>query len=119
MYCLDTYALVNIYEGKKEYEKFLGVDFVITLWTLVEFYWVLIRDIDQDVADFWFDKLKPYTVYANEDILKESMKFRYKNKDKKLSYFDCIGYIYSIKNNLTFVTGDKEFETFSDVEFIR
>jgi predicted nucleic acid-binding protein len=47
------------------------------------------------------------------------MKFRKKNKKRNLSYADCIGYIYALKNNLIFLTGDKEFEDLKNVEFVK
>ena len=55
----------------------------------------------------------------SEDVLKEAIKFRKKNKSKNLSYTDCIGYIYALKNNLMFLTGDKEFKDLKNVEFVK
>ena len=47
------------------------------------------------------------------------MKFKIKYKKQDLSYADCIGYIYAIKNNLLFLTGDKEFKDLKSVEFVK
>ena len=51
--------------------------------------------------------------------LKESIKFRKEQKKKDLSYTDCIGYIYAARNNMKFLTGDKEFEGMKNVEFVK
>lgn len=46
-----------------------------------------------------------------------AMKLKLKNKN--LSYTDCIGYIFAIKNNLKFLTGDKKFNDMPNVEFVQ
>ena len=49
----------------------------------------------------------------------KALKFRVDNKRENLSIFDCIGYIYSLENNLKFVTGDKFFKNKEEVLFIQ
>ena len=63
------------------------------------------------------------TILVNVDrnIAEEAANLRlkyYKGVDRELSYADCIGYIYARKHNLRFLTGDKEFKTLENVEFI-
>ena len=56
---------------------------------------------------------------VDDDTFKEAIRFRKEHKKKDLSYTDCIGYIYAKRNNLKFLTGDKEFENMDNVEFVK
>jgi len=115
--CLDTYALVEIYLGNERFVEYLNVDFVITDTTLAEFYGVLLREDDERVADYWFKKLERYSKSLDKETLIEAIKFRHAHKKTNISFFDAVGYVFSVKNGYYFVTGDKEFEKFDFVEF--
>jgi len=115
--CLDTYALMEIANGNKNFADYLNSEFVITDLTLVEFYSVLLREEGERVADYWFKKLERYSVSVDKDILKEAIKFRHEHKKKGISFFDAVGYVFAVKKGFYFVTGDKEFEHFKNVEF--
>ena len=47
----------------------------------------------------------------------EAIKFKYEHRKKDISFFDAVGYIFSLKKGYYFVTGDKEFENLPSVEF--
>jgi predicted nucleic acid-binding protein len=115
--CLDTYALVEIYLGNEKLVGYLNVDFVITDVTLAEFYGVLLREEDERVADYWFKKLERYSKSIDKETLVEAVKFKYAHKKTNISFFDAVGYIFSMKNGCYFVTRDKEFEEFDFVEY--
>ena len=117
--CLDTYALIEITNENARFSHYLSSEFVITELTLVEFYSVILREHDERTADYWIKKLEGYAVPVGKDILIESVKFRQKNKNKGISFFDAVGYIFSMKNGYAFVTGDKEFSSFKNVEFVK
>jgi predicted nucleic acid-binding protein len=117
--CLDTYALIEIYLENEKFSKYLEIEFVITDLTLAEFFGVMLRNYGEEEADFWFKKLEKYSVPADKDILKEAVKFRKKYKKQRVSFFDAVGYIFSVKNQYIFVTGDKEFENMIGVEFVK
>ena len=115
--CLDTYVLVEISNGNPKFMTYLNSDFVITDLTLVEFYSVILREYDERTADYWFRKFEQYAIPVEKSILKEAVKFRYEHKKSGISFFDAVGYLFSIKERYIFVTGDKEFENFENVEF--
>lgn len=115
--CLDTYALMEIAKGNPKFADYLNLDFIITDITLAEFYAVLLREDGEKVADYWFKKLERYSVPVSKEILIEAVKFRQEYKKLDVSFFDAVGYIFSVKNGYYFVTGDKEFENFKNVEF--
>lgn len=115
--CLDTYALVEIAKGNPKFAEYLNSEFVLTDLTLAEFYLVLLREDGEKVADYWFNKLERYSLPAEKELLIEAIKFRYAHRKSDISFFDAVGYVFSVKKGYYFVTGDKEFENFSNVEF--
>ncbi len=115
--CLDTYALVEIYQGNPKFSGYLLADFVICDLILAEFYGILLRKKGLDEAELWLKKLSNYAIPVSREILIEAVKFRHENRKTNISFFDAVGYIFSIKNGCFFVTGDKEFKDFPNVEF--
>ena len=118
-YFFDSYAIIEIIKGNHNYIKFIKEEVTITIFNLVEIYWSSLNDLNEEAADEIFTKYKNALVDTNDNILKEAIKFRKENKKKNLSYTDCIGYIYALKNKMVFLTGDKEFEKLPNVEFVK
>ena len=119
MYCLDTYALIEIANGNPKFSFLMREEFMIINTTLAEFYWVLLREKGKEDAEYWVDKLSNFTLNITKEIMLKAQNFRFVNKKKNLSFFDCVGYIFSKENNYIFVTGDKEFKDLEGVEFIQ
>jgi len=119
MYCLDNYALWEINFGNKKFSEFLVSDFVITDWTLTEFYRGLLKKYNKQTADYWFNKLKQNSRQVNISVLIRAAIFQHTNKKTDMSLFDAVGYIFSLENDIKFVTGDKEFKHREGVEFIQ
>jgi|SRR3989338_232172 len=115
--CLDTYALVEIAKENPKFAEYLNSEFVLTDLTLAEFYSVVLREEGEKVADYWFRRLERYALSVSKEVLIEAIKFKYENRKAGISFFDVVGYIFSIKNGYYFVTGDKEFEKLPNVEF--
>jgi len=115
--CLDTYILIEISRGNPKFAEYITSNFVINDLTLAEFYSVLLREEGEKIADYWFKKLERYSLSVTKDILIEAIKFRYEHRKQDISFFDAVGYIFSLKKGYYFVTGDKEFENFPSVEF--
>ena len=119
MKCLDTYALVEINNGNPKFMSLLSEELVITDITMAEFYMVMYRTYNIRTADYWYKKFSFCCKSVSMDILLKASKFRVDNNRQNLSFFDCVGYIYALQNNMLFVTGDKEFESKDRVEFIK
>ncbi len=119
MLCLDTYELAEISKGNQRFVKLMKGDFIITDVTLAEFYGIILREYDELTANYWYKKLNSYSRPVDKLVLVKAVKFRHQNKQKRLSFFDCVGYIYSVENNHKFVTGDKEFKKMAHVEFMK
>lgn len=119
-YFLDTYAFFEIIKGTPNYQKFsfrMGV--ITTKLNLMELYYALLREFDRETADKYYDCFVDCTVEVDDETIKQAMVFKLLNKNKKLSYVDCIGYILAKKRGIKFLTGDKEFEEMENVEFVK
>ena len=119
MYFFDTYALVEIIKGNKNYEKYKTETPICTIFNLFELHQSLLREFNKKTADFWVEKFDYELLeIIKEDVIKAS-DFRFLHRKKELSSIDCIGYILSQKNNLKFLTGDSDFEKIENVEFVK
>jgi|SRR3989344_4318136 len=118
-YFFDTYAVAEILHGNPNYFEFAEEPVFITMFNLAEIYWIALREYSQNEADQIFEKYANAVQEIDDETLKESIKFRKEQKKKDLSYTDCIGYIYAARNNMKFLTGDKEFEGMKNVEFVK
>ena len=75
-YFLDTYAMIEIVRGNKDYERFLEKDFITTKYNLAELHYFLLTRFGLKVAD---DYLKRFAVYAIDfdiAIISKAMVFR-------------------------------------------
>jgi predicted nucleic acid-binding protein len=110
---------VEIAKDNPKFTKFNEEAFVIPDAVLAEFYGIVLREWDEQTAEYWFRKMSPFAQQTTKELLKEAVKFRHENKDKNLSFFDAVGYVYALKNGHKFLTGDKDFEGMPNVEFVR
>lgn len=115
---LDTYVLCEIARSNPLFLPFLEKNAVINDLTLAEFYSVILREFNEQTADYWHQKFVMYAQPVPLSILIKAVKFRREQSKKNVSFFDAVGYIFAKENNGIFVTGDKEFQHFSGVEFI-
>lgn len=117
--CLDTSVLVEIAKANPKFAKLNKEAFVIPDAILAEFYGVVLREWDEQTAEYWFNKMSPFAQQTTKELLKEAVKFRHENKAKNLSFFDAVGYVYAVKSGHKFLTGDKDFEGLPNVEFVK
>lgn len=118
-YFFDSYAIIEIINQNKAYFKFKDVKIVTNALHLAEVYYFFLRTNNEQTADYWINNISFSFIEITPKISIKASKFRYKNKKIKLSYADCIGYLTSLENNMKFITGDKQFEKFEDVEFVK
>lgn len=118
-YFFDSYAIAELIHGNPNYKDFADKPVTITIFNLAEIYFIAIKNYDDEKADEIYEEYSKFIVEIPEEVLKEAVKFKKQNSKKKLSYADCIGYIYAVKNNMKFLTGDKEFKDLEGVEFAK
>ena len=114
----DTYALVEITKGNPNYFVFAQENIHTTIFNLVEFFSACLRDFGEEKAKELYKKFRNSIIEIDDETIFEAIKFKRSNK-KNLSYTDCLGYIYANRNNLIFLTGDKEFENLPNVRFVK
>ena len=117
-YFFDTYAVIEIVSGNPSYAKFITEIPTITIFNLAEIYWSAINNLNEEKAEEIYKKYSQCVENISDNVLKEAIKFRKEHKKRNLSYADCVGYIYALRHDLIFLTGDKEFENLGGVEFV-
>ena len=119
MLFFDSFAIIEIIKGNEKYKPYLNKTPIITKFNLMEVYYYLLREVNEDKAEFYYSFYLPSCISIPDDIIKEAMKFKLKFKNKNLSYIDCIGYALSLKLGIKFLTGDIEFKDLRNVEYIK
>ncbi|MFA5856398.1 MAG: PIN domain-containing protein [Candidatus Pacearchaeota archaeon] len=118
-YFFDSYALIELIRGNEKYD-FVKEELIITSpMNLAEVYYALLLDQNKEIADKIIDLLNVELIEITSEIALKSALFRFENKKSKFSYIDCVGYILAKNSNIEFLTGDKEFENFSNVKFVK
>ncbi len=116
----DTYAFLEIIKQNPNYFPYIKkISIITTKLNLMELHYVLLRTIGKLEADRHYDRFLPFVIEITDDVIKRANEFKLINRRKKLSYVDCIGYIMAKLNNIKFLTGDKEFKYFENVEFVK
>ncbi|MFH0870627.1 MAG: PIN domain-containing protein [archaeon] len=119
-YFFDTYALYSIVMGYPDYNKYSEqVRIATSRMNLIELHYCLLRDFGKEVADIKFEHFKRFIIGISDDVIKNANEFRYRNKKKKLSYVDCIGYVLARSRGMKFLTGDNAFKGMDGVEFVK
>lgn len=119
MYCLDTYALIEIRKGNKSFAWLFDEQIIVSEITLCEFFGILYMENGLEEAEKWVKKLEPFAVHTPLKVLNDAVKFRADEKKKNLSFFDVAGYFTAIHQKTMFVTGDREFKGMPNVKFVK
>ena len=114
----DTYALMELFNKNLNYEKYANEEVIINEFIFAEISYQLIKGDEKNLNEY-LNEFKSAIVNPSPEIIIEAMKFRYENKKKKMSATDCISYIMAKELGIKFLTGDKEFESLDNVEFVK
>ena len=116
----DTYALVEIAEGKQSYDKYSRDILIVTnKLNIMELAYFLFRVGREDKIAMVFNDYLRYNIEPSADALIEAVKFKFMHRKKKLSYADCLGYAIAKENKVKFLTGDEKFRSMDNVEFVK
>ncbi|MBS3093542.1 PIN domain-containing protein [Candidatus Pacearchaeota archaeon] len=119
-YFFDSFAFFEIIRGNPNYSKFsTNTSIITTKMNLMELYYWLLRREGKEMADKYYEKFLPYCVEITDHDIKRACEFRLQNKNKELSYIDCIGYIIAVEKKIKFLTGDEGFRNIGNVEFVK
>ena len=117
-YVFDTYAIMEIIDGNKDYNPYIDAEIVINNFIFAEICYTLYRDKDKNPKEK-IDNYSKYINSVNPEWIDEAMQFRLKWKDRNVSITDCVGYTMAKHLGIKFLTGDKEFEGLDNVEFVK
>lgn len=118
-YFMDTYAIIEIIKGNKNYSKFLNSNLHTSFLNLYELYYILLKDYGEVIAEKYFYRFKQNVVKIDDFSIFEASKFKLANNRRSLSYVDALGYAISLNRKILFLTGDKEFKDMKNVEFVK
>ena len=118
-FTIDTYALVEIFEGNQKYLIYKSENLVTTRFNLFEFYYVVLSKYGKEKADIVFKNYKDIAKEVNDDVLKSAAEFKLEHKKKRFSFTDCIGYKHAEAIGAKFLTGDYVFKEMPNVEFVQ
>ena len=118
-YFFDTYAIIEIIKGNEAYRKYKDAGIVLTIFNLAELHYALLKNFSPQIAEALTEQYAQFLMETDVEIIKEANKFKLKNKEKKYSIADCIGYTVANKLALKFLTGDQGFKESNNVEFVK
>lgn len=118
-YFFDSYALIELIKGNQKYLRFGDYPINITLFNLVEVTYAIFKEYGEEKSREIYEKFEECVYPIKRDVIFEAIRLRYKYKKRDLSYADCIGYVFAKRSGMRFLTGDKEFEDFDNVEFVK
>ena len=115
----DSYAFFEILKGNNNYQHYKKCKIVTTKLNLFELYLGLLRDIDEETAEKYLETYYPFVIDFDKVIIKSAAKLKNKLNKRNISMADCIGYSLAKQLEIKFLTGDKEFESLDNVEFVK
>ncbi len=118
-YFFDTYALIGSIKGGESYAEYAKCECKTSLLNLIELYYIILRDFGKQEAAQHFKRLKQNLLEIDDEEIQKAMEFRLSNKKKNLSYADCIGYTVAENRGIKFLTGDEQFRSMPNVEFVK
>lgn len=118
-YFCDTYALVEIIRGNKFYQRYLSEELYTSILNMYELVYNLLKEYDEETVKDFFYGFMHLVIPIKDDYLFTSAKFKLKHAKANISYTDALGYSIAQTEGMKFLTGDKEFDKFEDVEFVK
>ena len=115
----DTYALIEIIKGNKNYEIYTDFILITSELNLMELYYSLLRDYGKSFAEKYFNEWETSAIKIPKSFIRTAMELKHLHNKEKLSYIDCMGYIYAMENGIPFLTGDSKFQNKAGVEFVK
>ena len=118
-YFFDSYAIIEAMKASKAYQRFEKEEVVTTAANLEEVFYYCLREGKFAEYKTALQRLKPTIISPVLDDWEDAALMKFSHKKKNLSLIDCLGYKMAIKNELKFLTGDRQFEGFHNVEFVK
>ena len=115
----DSYAIIEYLNDNPSYRTYFEDHTgVLTFLNILEVYYSVLNDAGKEKADIVLDILWPLVTQPGKETAQAAMLFRLAHKKNNLSYADCLGYEIASERGIKFLTGDKQFRSFENVEFV-
>lgn len=87
----------------------------------MEIYYAVLKDYGEVEAEKAYSATGKFLIDFDDEDVKEAMRKRLQLRRKKLnlSYADALGYTLALRLGVSFLTGDEEFETLDNVEYVK
>jgi len=118
-FVFDTYAVIEILGGNKNYDPYLDKEAIINDFIFAELSYNLIKEKGTEKSNSVLNKYSKFILKIDASIIKNAMAFRHDNRKKDISMTDCIGYFQAKSLGINFLTGDRQFEGLDSVEFVK
>ncbi|MDO8627108.1 MAG: PIN domain-containing protein [Candidatus Diapherotrites archaeon] len=118
-YFFDSYAIFSIAQENENYKKYVNLDIVLTKLNLFEIYYGSLRDNGVEKAEKIIKDITQFVIDFDEIDIRLAANFKLLHRKANLSMVDCIGYVVAKRLGIKFLTGDKQFENFENVEFVK
>ncbi|MGK0232597.1 MAG: putative nucleic acid-binding protein [Patescibacteria group bacterium] len=92
---------------------------ITTSVNISEVFYALRKIEDYRTANYIVNQLSVSCLEVTPEVAIKAAELKKEYKKQKLSYINCIGYILAQEHKLKFLTGDKEFKDFPNVEFVK
>ncbi|MFH0970645.1 MAG: PIN domain-containing protein [Candidatus Diapherotrites archaeon] len=118
-YFADTFAIIEYLKDNSRFIPFFEKhEIILTKLNLMELYYSALLEQNEEIAEKYYSSFLDKTIEISDHVIKEAVKFRFRNKMKNMSYVDCIGYQIAKTEKCKFLTGDKAFKEIPNVEWI-
>ena len=117
-YFFDTYSLFEITNRNENYRKYFEEEIITSKLNLAELFYGFLKEGKESLIPGWKGKIKKLITAIDIDTVTAAAVFKFHNRKKPLSFIDCMGYCLAKKLSLRFLTGDKEFDSMDNVEFV-
>ncbi len=118
-YFYDTCILIEILLNNKNFQKYKDKSVLITNLNIMEYLYYLIKNsTEENKINSVINELKDSVIDYDYELMIEAAKMKYKCRNEKLSFADCIGYLLARKKRCKFLTCDSKFKNKKNVEFI-
>ena len=83
-YFFDSYALIEVYKGSKNYEKYKTAGVVTSYLHVFEVYYSLIKEHSEEEIKDFFETIKNFCAELKFEWIPESAEFKKENKKKRV-----------------------------------
>ncbi len=111
--------MFELARGNPNYSGWITAEAATSRLQLMELYYRLLAEQGEAAAEKYHSAFSRCAVDFDDALMKHAVHFRLQNKQKRLSYVDCVGYFLAAKLGARFLTGDSAFEGMPNVEFVK